>query len=206
MNALAAVIQYQWADLPITLDKEACRGRTYIVTGANIGLGFECVKHLVRFGSARVIMAVRSTERGQAALESIEADTGTSGVAEVWPLDLTSYQSIQDFAKRVEGLDRVNALVHNAGVANEEWTICEEGGGLETSLMVNLVGPLYLTSLLMPYLEACAERLGIQPRITFVNSRTAFTRKEDLDKIGDADNILHHVNDPSKWSMDGMNR
>ncbi|KAF1815942.1 hypothetical protein P152DRAFT_464624 [Eremomyces bilateralis CBS 781.70] len=82
-------------------------GGTYIITGANTGLDFECPQNLVRLSAGRVKLAVRSIDK----------------VAEVEPLDLTSYDSVKGFAKK------------NASIAVDSYTISE---GFETSIAVNV--------------------------------------------------------------------
>src|SRR5687768_5843253 len=89
-------------DLPLLVSPEECAGKTYIVTGSNIGIGLETVRHLVAQRPKRVIMAVRSLKRGEAARLDVEATTGVTGVAQVWHLDLSSYESIKKFAKQVQ--------------------------------------------------------------------------------------------------------
>ncbi|KAJ0328991.1 hypothetical protein COL922a_013039 [Colletotrichum nupharicola] len=53
-----------------------------IVTGSNVGLGYEAVRHFVRLNAARVILAVRNVEAGHKAKETIEQSTGRQGVCE----------------------------------------------------------------------------------------------------------------------------
>lgn len=55
------------------------KGRTVIITGANVGLGFEAARHIVQMGASKVILAVRSVDKGEAAIADIEASTKTSG-------------------------------------------------------------------------------------------------------------------------------
>jgi retinol dehydrogenase-12 len=93
----------------------SCKGQTLIVTGANTGLGLEASRHLVRLGAEKVILACRNLEKGEAAVRDIEASTKRTGVAEVWSLDLSSFESVKEFAKRVDGLKRIDAIVENAG-------------------------------------------------------------------------------------------
>jgi retinol dehydrogenase-12 len=64
-------------------------GKTVIVTGANIGLGLEAARHFSRLNAKRVILAVRSASKGEAAKQDIEASTKKNNV-EVWELDLSS--------------------------------------------------------------------------------------------------------------------
>ena len=63
-------IRTQWTTLP---DYETLKvdlsGKTVIVLGSNIGLGFEAAKHFARMNPERLILAVRSEEKGKAALE-----------------------------------------------------------------------------------------------------------------------------------------
>lgn len=49
-------------------------GKTVIVTGANIGLGFECAKHLASMmgkgvGAGKLIIACRNVKKGEEALQ-----------------------------------------------------------------------------------------------------------------------------------------
>ncbi|KFA48445.1 hypothetical protein S40293_00378 [Stachybotrys chartarum IBT 40293] len=198
-----SLIKQQLMDLPITLGPEDCRGKTYIVTGANGGLGFECAKHLIEFEAQHVILAVRSPSKGKEALAQIEAATGRVGVGEVWDLDMASYASVQRFADRVKNnLDRIDGLVLNAAVNNNEWEVAE---GLEISLTVNVVSTMLLAILLLPYMSHCAQAFGVRSSITTVSSGLAFNRQCDLNKLGHG-NVFHDLSDPTKWSMDGMNR
>ncbi|KAF1984978.1 hypothetical protein K402DRAFT_115444 [Aulographum hederae CBS 113979] len=89
--------------------------------------------------SDKVIMGCRSLKRGEEARDKIVADAGRKGVAEVWQLDLGTYSSIQDFVEKVQGLERLDAIVENASVALLKKTLNE---GLETSLTVNVIGTI----------------------------------------------------------------
>lgn len=147
--------------------KEDWSGKTVIVTGANVGLGFEAARHFVRLGAARVILAVRSTEKGEAAQASIEASTGRR-VVEVWPLDLQSYASVKAFAARASAqLDRLDALVENAAIVTEKFRLAE---GEESSITVNVTSTFLLAFLLLPKLKDTAQRFGVVPHLVIVSS------------------------------------
>jgi len=45
-------------------------GQTVVVVGANTGIGFDATKHFATMNPARLILACRSKERGEAALQS----------------------------------------------------------------------------------------------------------------------------------------
>ena len=101
-------------------------GQTIIVTGANVGIGLEAARHFTRLNARKVILAVRNTDKGEKAKQSIEETTQRSGVVEVWQLDLTSYESVKQFAARAQGLERIDVLVENAGIATGVFRLAED--------------------------------------------------------------------------------
>ncbi|KAL2872719.1 uncharacterized protein BJX67DRAFT_376512 [Aspergillus lucknowensis] len=168
-------------NLPILLTEESTAGRTYIVTGANTGLGFEAAKHLVRLGAEKVVLAVRSLPTGETAKAKIEEATGTTGVAEPWALDLSSYDSVKAFAKRAAAeLDRIDAVIENAAVAAGEHIFAE---GHTLPLTVNVLSTFLLAVLLLPKLKESAEKYGILPRLAVITSGAAFDSREAWDEI-----------------------
>ncbi|KFX91016.1 hypothetical protein V490_06131 [Pseudogymnoascus sp. VKM F-3557] len=178
---MADAVATQPHNLPLHISREKCEGKTYIVTGANVGLGLEAAKHLVAVGAAKVIMAVRNVSAGETAKAEIEAATGTSGVAEVWAIDLSSYESVKAFAKRaVTDLERIDALIENAGVAAFERTKAE---GHLINITVNVISTLLLAVLLLPKMSEDAKKFGIVPHIVAVSSRVGFDVKADWDLI-----------------------
>ncbi|KAK7954254.1 Short chain dehydrogenase atnD [Apiospora saccharicola] len=197
------IIKEQWATMPLSISPELCSGKTYIVTGSNIGLGLETAKHLVRAQSARVILAVRSAPAGEQARREIEAETGRRGVAEVWSLDLASYDSARLFARRaVDELDRLDALVANAAVYLDQWTTVTSSTGVEeeTSLVVNAISTSLLGLLLLPKLADTARRFpDSRPRLVFVTSALAFSVRNDLESI--KDDVFDGLNDREKANM-----
>jgi len=114
MNFLGLVYT-QWFVTP-PYPTGSCAGKTVCVTGSNVGLGKEAVRHFVRLGAAKVIIAVRSVEKGEQARDDIEADLGKKGVIEVWQVDLQDYDSVKAFVKKLDGLDRLDVLLENAGM------------------------------------------------------------------------------------------
>ncbi len=90
-------------------------GKTFIVTGANSGLGLETSKELVRKG-ASVVIACRDAKKAQLAIEQIEkALPGASLVA--MDLDLASLESTRSFAERFKAShSELHGLCNNAGV------------------------------------------------------------------------------------------
>jgi NAD(P)-dependent dehydrogenase (short-subunit alcohol dehydrogenase family) len=186
-------VQDQRKPLPLAPTPEGCKGATFIVTGANTGLGFEAAKRLVALSSKKVILGVRSLKKGEEAKAKIEAETGIKGVAEVWHLDLTSHDSVKEFAKKVQELDRVDAVIENAGVAMGEWTTAE---GLETTLTVNDVSTMLLAALVLPKLQKSGRKFGISPHLVVVGSAVAFGAEGELERIDGEGDILEGLNQP----------
>jgi NAD(P)-dependent dehydrogenase (short-subunit alcohol dehydrogenase family) len=180
MSGSRDTIRDQYKTLPIVPTTQDCVGRTYIVTGENTGLGFKCAKHLVRLSAERVILAVRSLSKGDSAKAKIEAERGRKDVAEVWALDLSSFESIKQFGDKVKKLDRVDAMIENAGVALDIWSTAE---GLETTLTVNVFSTLLLPAIVLPKLQESAKKFGSAPVLVFVGSGTAFYAKGEFEKI-----------------------
>jgi len=171
-------------------------GQTVIVTGSNVGLGLEAARHFVRLDAKKVILAVRTPEKGEAAKESIlKSGKKTADVVEVWKLDLSSYQSSKDFAKRVQGLERLDVLVENAGIVTEDWKITEDN---ESTITTNVVSPVLHALLLLPKLRETAVKFNTLPRIVFVTSFVHwFTQFQEQKE----ENIFEALADQSKANM-----
>src|SRR5215218_7799554 len=84
-------------------------GRTFVITGANSGIGLGAAKALGAKG-ARIVLAVRNTAKGE------EAAAGIDGETDVRRLDLADLASVKAFADQLTG--DVDVLINNAGVMN----------------------------------------------------------------------------------------
>lgn len=145
------------------------RGKTVVVTGANVGLGREAARHFCRLGAARVILACRDLDKGRAAGADIEASTSRKGVVDAWQLDLGSFESVRAFCRRAETeLDRLDVVVENAGVAIGTYVECD--GGFESTIAVNVVSTFLMALLLLPTLRRTAARFNVEPRLVVVSS------------------------------------
>ena len=128
-------------------------GRTVLVTGANVGLGFEAALKWVQLGAEKVILAVRTLSKGDEAKKQIETKTGRKGVLEVWHLDMMDYASIKAFADRAtKELERLDIACLNAGVVMQSYK--ESPYGYEQTLQVNVLSTTLLGMLLVPKLRA----------------------------------------------------
>jgi NAD(P)-dependent dehydrogenase (short-subunit alcohol dehydrogenase family) len=127
------VTRWSTADLP---DQS---GRTFVVTGANSGLGRQTAAALAAVG-ARVVLAVRDRGRGEEAARSMTGDVL------VRPLDLADLASVRRFADGWEG--PLDVLVNNAGLMAVP--LRRTVDGFELQLGTNHLGHFALTNLLLP--------------------------------------------------------
>lgn len=128
-------------------------GKTVLITGANTGIGLETAKDLAKRG-ARVLIACRSKERGEAALKEIKEYSGNNNV-KLYILDLSSLQSVRDCAAEVlANEDRLDVLINNAGIMwMPQWKSKE---GYDIQFATNHLGPFLLTNLLLDLIKKSA--------------------------------------------------
>jgi NAD(P)-dependent dehydrogenase (short-subunit alcohol dehydrogenase family) len=154
-------------------------GRTFVVTGANSGIGLEAARELARAG-ARVVMAVRDTAKGGAAA------AGLTGEVEVRALDLASLDSVRAFAAEFEG--GVDVLINNAGVmALPHRTTAD---GFEMQFGTNHLGHFALTGLLLD---------RIRDRVVTLSSGAHRIGRIDFDD-------LQHERSYRRWEAYGQSK
>ncbi|WP_238163530.1 SDR family oxidoreductase [Kribbella capetownensis] len=141
-------------------------GKLAVVTGANSGTGKEATTRLAAAG-ARVVMAVRTVAKGEAARAEILAEHPNAQL-EVRRIDLADLASVQEFADRLSADEsHLDLLVNNAGVMNPP-TRNVTKDGFELQFGSNFLGPFALTVRLLPLVLAAPA-----PRITTMSSGTA---------------------------------
>jgi NAD(P)-dependent dehydrogenase (short-subunit alcohol dehydrogenase family) len=128
-------------------------GKTFIVTGANAGIGLATATVLAGKG-ARVIMACRNPAKAEGAVVQIKALYNRADIsAEV--LDLSSLESIKAFARKVLSETKsLDVLINNAGVMTPPYGTTADG--FETQFGTNFLGHFLLTLLLLPTLNSTA--------------------------------------------------
>nr|XP_039268676.1 retinol dehydrogenase 12-like [Styela clava] len=128
-------------------------GKTVLITGANTGIGLATAIDMAN-RNARVIMACRDMEKGNAAKEKVIQETGSNDVI-LKELDLASFESIREFAADInENEPKLHVLINNAGVM-----MCppmKTKDGFEMQFGVNHLGHFLLTNLLVELLKKSA--------------------------------------------------
>lgn len=126
------------------------RGKVCVVTGASSGLGRATASGLAKLG-ATVILACRDQQRGKAALEEIQATSGSKTV-ELMLVDLSAQQAIRSIAAEFEQRhDKLDVLINNAAIFKNKRVVTADG--LETMFATNHLGPFLLTNLLLERLK-----------------------------------------------------
>ncbi|OKL57911.1 hypothetical protein UA08_06444 [Talaromyces atroroseus] len=149
-------------------------GQVAIITGGSSGLGYYCARHLLSLKLSCLILAVRSVEKGKSVAEKFLLDYPTAKV-EVWHLEMTSYNSIQAFCRRVQAdLPRLDITILNAGAIKGEFGLCSTGH--EEVIQVNYLSTFLLAILMLPMAKDKAP-LGTPGRLTIVSSGVALWAK-----------------------------
>ncbi|MDG4833639.1 oxidoreductase [Solwaraspora sp. WMMD1047] len=122
------------------------RGRIFIVTGANSGLGLATTRELTRHGG-HVVLAVRDAAKGERAIAELRADQPDASL-EQRHLDLADLDSVRAFAAalRADGV-RPDVLVNNAGIMMPPRSLSPQGQ--ESQFAANHLGHFALTGLLL---------------------------------------------------------
>ena len=151
-------------------------GKTAIITGGNAGLGYEAALQLLGLKLSKLILAVRSLERGEAAAAKLQK-LHPNAVVEVWQLDMCSYPSVQAFASRVDSqLSRIDIVLLNAGGMRLEFTL-NKSTGHEWAVQVNYLSTMLLALLLLPILKVKGETEGSPARLTIVSAALTLAAK-----------------------------
>ena len=152
-------------------------GRTFVVTGANSGIGFEAARGLVGRG-AHVVLAVRDLRRGEMAAARLGGARCATSVVE---LDLSDLEQVAGCARAL--LDRhenLAGLICNAGVMGGP--LMRSAQGFERQMATNHLGHVAMVAVLWPLLEAGAARVIVvsstEARAGRLSSRS--TRQELL--------------------------
>jgi dehydrogenase/reductase SDR family protein 13 len=146
--------------------------KTFIVTGANTGIGKITARELARRG-ARVILACRSRDKTQPVIDEIVRDTGNKDV-EFVELDLGDLASVRRCAEEIVARKiPIHGLVNNAGLAGQRGATKD---GFELQFGTNHLGPYLFTRLLLDRIKESGHA-----RIVNVASEAHYNVKQGID-------------------------
>lgn len=126
-------------------------GQVALITGSNVGLGFECARQLLALNLSHLILAVRNQTRGDAAAKKLRNEFPNAKI-EVSLVDMASYRSIQSFVKWCETLPRLDIAILNAGLSRPGFERSEESKH-EMTHQINYLSTALLAILLIPVLK-----------------------------------------------------
>ncbi len=135
-------------------------GKTYVITGANAGAGFEATRVFLSKG-AKVVMMNRNADKSAAAIASLKHEFGSDADVTFVRMDLAVLDSVREaVAEVMEKVPRIDALICNAAiaqVAKQEITV----DGFESQLGVNHLGHFLLCGLLFERIEESEGRIVV---------------------------------------------
>lgn len=135
-------------------------GKTFLITGANTGAGFEATKILLNKG-AEIIMLNRNEQKSAKAISDLKALYGEQAKVSFIELDLAELSSVRQAAQEVlNKVPKIDALMCNAAVAQiakQQFT----KDGFESQLGINHYGHFLLINLLFDRIEQSKGRIVV---------------------------------------------
>ena len=135
-------------------------GKTYIITGANSGVGFQATRILLR-KNAKVVMLNRSVEKSEAAIVELKNELGTQADVSFIRMDLSVLDSVREAATEViKTVSHIDALINNAAIAQvpvRKLTV----DGFESQLGTNHYGHFLLNGLLFDRISESHGRIVV---------------------------------------------
>lgn len=147
-------------------------GSVFLVTGGNAGIGYFVAEQLASSGAV-VVLGSRSPSRAEDAMAAMRARVPGARVRAV-RLDLADLSSLRAGVEAL-GVERLDAVVHNAGVALDDPPREETGDGHELMFATNHLGHFALTGRLLPLLSAAPAA-----RVVTMGSFAAKSERLDL--------------------------
>lgn len=133
-------------------------GKTYLITGANSGTGFEASKILLSKG-AKVVMLNRNPQKSAEAITALKQKIGSNAEVSFILMDLAELASIRKAADEIlRTIPRIDALICNGAIAQvpkQQFTV----DGFESQLGTNHYGHFLLQGLLFPLIEKSKGRI-----------------------------------------------
>jgi NAD(P)-dependent dehydrogenase (short-subunit alcohol dehydrogenase family) len=152
-SRIGLAVRRRLPDWPADPAPDALAGRHVLVTGATSGLGTATAAGVLRLGG-HAHLVVRDLEKGEQVRAGLLAGRPGAEVT-LWRCDVADLDDVRRFAREaVASGTRWHALVHNAGAMPPERT--ESPQGHETTMALHVLGPVVMTEMLRPALEAGA--------------------------------------------------
>lgn len=137
---------------------------TVLITGANRGIGLEFCRQYKKAGK-QVIAACRKSSPELEMLE-VRVEEG---------VDVGSEQAVKQLAQRLKGV-KIDILVNNAGILTSESLDDLNFAQIQKQFEINSLGPLRVTSTLLPNLHKGSKVAIITSRMGSITDNTSGSR------------------------------
>ncbi len=134
---------------------------TYLVTGANRGIGLEYCRQLKSRG-----------ERVLAVCRSASDELKNLGISVETDVDITSDEQIADLVKRLDG-QTIDVLINNAGILERVSLEHLDTNSIRRQFEVNALGPLRLTQALLTNLKKGSKVIMMTSRMGSIEDNTS---------------------------------
>jgi NAD(P)-dependent dehydrogenase (short-subunit alcohol dehydrogenase family) len=132
-------------------------GKTYVITGANSGIGFDAAKYLGNAG-ADIVMVCRSPEKAELAQKDLAAQI--KGKVDLIQMDLSDLSSVRKAAAEIrKRYTKIDGLINNAGIMQTPQIKTVDGFDLQ--MASNHLGHFLWTGLLLDLVEASEGRIVV---------------------------------------------
>ena len=134
---------------------------TYLVTGANRGIGYEYCRQLQARGET--VIAVCRTASEELQQLGVQVEDG---------IDITSEASVAALCTRL-GTTAIDGLINNAGIAKRVTLEDLDFDSIREQFEVNALGPLRVTQALLPLLNAGSKLVLMTSRMGSIADNTS---------------------------------
>lgn len=134
---------------------------TYLVTGANRGIGYEYCRQLQQRGDS--VIAVCRTATDELKALGVRLEEG---------IDITSDASVADLHKRLRETE-IDVLINNAGIIKRVTLEHLDFDSIREQFEVNALGALRVTQVLLPHLKSGAKVVLMTSRMGSIADNTS---------------------------------
>ncbi|PWY70812.1 short chain dehydrogenase [Aspergillus sclerotioniger CBS 115572] len=170
-----------------------------IVTGGNIGLGYETIRQLSLHHPAKIYLAARSEPKAHQALANLKQSNPTFTNIHFLHLDLASFDSIKAAAAEFLRLEsRLDILINNAGIMMTSEALTKDG--YEIQFGTNVLGPALFTQLLLPILRETV-KMNDQARMVMLSSAAHARAPSDVYNFEELRTTASHRHTTERYTI-----
>ena len=155
------------------------KGKTFVITGATSGTGYQAVRTLLSKG-ADVVMLNRNVKKSDTAIDNLKREFGETASVSYVQMDLSELASVRAATNKIlEKTKKIDALICNAAIAQVPKQILTSDG-FESQLGTNHYGHFLLCGLLFERIEQSEGRIVVVASLGY-NMGLRTIKFDDLD-------------------------